>query len=90
MSMFDFFGKDPRTLFLEFSPQGSTWNVVSWNFDLKKPTDRLWTIEVHKQESESIEWSRTSVEEVKFFKAEKLIRKRRVPKNKKEFTFSFF
>lgn len=85
MNLFGFMGKDPRTLFLEFSPQDSSWNVVSWNFDLKNPSERLWTIEVHKKESESIEWSRDSVEEVKFFKNEKLIRKRRVPTNRNEY-----
>ena len=85
MSMFDFMGKDPRTLFLEFSPNESIWNVVSWNFDLKNPTDRMWTVEVNKKEKESIEWEKASQQEVKFFKNDKLTRKRRIPENNHEF-----
>lgn len=85
MSLFDFFGKDPRSLFLDFTPQDSSWRVVSWNFDLKNPRERLWTLEVHNESRESIEWSRLEHQEVKFFKNEKLIRKRRIPENNKEF-----
>lgn len=85
MSMFDFMGRDPRTLFLEFSPNDSIWNVVSWNFDLKNPTDRMWTVEINKKEKESIEWENSKHQEVKFFKNDKLIRKRRIPENNQEF-----
>jgi hypothetical protein len=86
MSMFDFLGgKDPRQLFLEFTPLDSLWRVVSWNFDLKDPRERLWTLEVVKKETESIEWLRTDIEEVKFFKNERLVRKRRIPSNRDEF-----
>ncbi len=85
MSIFDFLGKEPRTLFLAFSPAHSNWRVVSWNFDLKNPKERQWALEVHKPEQESIEWSRGVVESVQFFKNKKLIRKRRIPAEKKEF-----
>lgn len=85
MSLFDFLGKDPRTLFLNFSPTSSTWRVVSWNFDLKNLKDRQWVVEVYKAEPESIQWSRDSIESVQFFKNKKLIRKRRIPSDKKEF-----
>ncbi|MBA2406025.1 MAG: hypothetical protein H0V66_14715 [Bdellovibrionales bacterium] len=83
--MFDFLGKDPRTLFLEFSPAGSNWQVVSWNFDLQNPNTRQWTLEVHKPEKESIQWTRDEVETVQFYKNNKLVRKRRIPADKKEF-----
>lgn len=84
MSMFDFLGKNPRQLFLEFTPMDSTWRVVSWNFDLKNPTDRQWTLEVIKKETESIEWLKSGHEELKFFKNERLIRKRRIPADRAE------
>lgn len=79
MSMFDFLGKDPRQLFLEFTPLDSSWRVVSWSFDLKNQNERLWTLEVVKKETESIEWLKAGNEELKFFKNDRLIRKRRVP-----------
>ena len=85
MSLFNFLGKDPRSLFLEFSPAASIWRVVSWNFDVKNPQERLWSLEVHRPEKESIEWRRDVDESVCFFKNEKLIRKRRISSNKKEF-----
>lgn len=85
MSMFDFLGgKDPRQLFLEFTPLDSSWRVVSWNFDLKNPNERLWTIEVVKNGPESIEWLKTDIEEVKFFKNQRLLRKRRIPSKRDE------
>lgn len=85
MSLFDFLGKDPKEYFLNFTPDGSSWRVVSWNFDLKDPSERLWTLEVHKAEVESIEWSRLGVDEVKFFRQQKLVRKRRIPEGRKEY-----
>jgi len=85
MSIFDFWGDDPRTLFLKFSPLSSHWRVMSWNFDLKDPSDRQWVLEVFKPEQESIEWSRGKVESVHFFKNKKLVRKRRIPSDKKDF-----
>lgn len=86
MSVFDFLGKDPRTLFLEFTPGPSVWRVVSWNFDLKDTKDRLWVLEVHRPEAdESIEWARSENETVRFFKHKKMIRMRRIPSDKTEF-----
>lgn len=85
MSMFDFLGKDPRQLFLEFTPLDSSWRVVSWNFDVKNQSERLWTLEVVKKETESIEWLKSQNEELKFFKNDKLIRKRRIPSAREEF-----
>lgn len=75
MSWFNFFGKDPKELFLEFSPKNSHWTVVSWNFDLKDPSERLWTVEVHGTSINSIEWSRLGHDEVQFFRNQKLLRK---------------
>lgn len=85
MSLFNFFGKDPRELFLAFTPEKSSWRVVTWNFDLKNPTEKLWTVEVLKDHEETIEWSRSVAEEVRFFKDEKVVRQRRVPENNIEF-----
>lgn len=85
MSLFDFLGKDPKKLFLDFSPMDSSWRVVTWNFDLKKPHEKLWTVEVLKDRPESIEWSQTEKEEVRFFQNERLVRKRRVPDERAEF-----
>lgn len=85
MSIFDFIGKDPRKLFLEFTPKDSVWNVVSWNFDLKVPTDRLWSIEINKTQKESIEWQKSNHQEVKFFKQDKLLRQRRIPEKNHEY-----
>lgn len=86
MSLFDsFFPKDPKELFLDFTPVGATWSVVSWNFDLKDPSHRQWTLEVFKkEEQESIEWEKNSSEEVRFFKAHRLVRKRRIPQSQLE------
>lgn len=85
MSFFNLIVKNPRDLFLNFTPEGSTWRSVSWNYDLKDPSERLWTLEVHKKEIESIEWSRDGRDEVKFFKNLKLMRKGRIPKSHPEF-----
>ena len=78
MSLFDFFGKDSKKLFLDFSPHGSIWQTVSWNFDLSNTNERLWVVEVIKDHSESIEWRRTSKQEVKFFKDNKLEKKQQI------------
>lgn len=85
MSLFDFMRKDPRQLFLDFSPLGSTWNVVSWNFDLKNPKEKVWSLEVVKETSEMIEWKRLNHDEVIFSKSEKILRKCCVPHEQKEF-----
>lgn len=84
MNLFQFFRPNPRKLFLEFSPQGSSWQVVNWNFDLKDPGQRLWSVEVHKEVPQSIEWSRTDHDEIKFFKNTKLVRKATVARRDTE------
>ena len=75
-----FFGQDPREFFLKFTPEGSSWNIVTWNFDLKNPKDRQWTVEVLKHKSELILWGKSLHESVSFFENTNLIRKRRVSK----------
>jgi hypothetical protein len=85
MSIFDFLANDPRTLFLKYSPVNSIWRVVGWNFDLKNPNERQWTLEVQSPEQQSIEWVRGSTESVRFFKNHKLLRTRRISSDKKEF-----
>ncbi|HXH74938.1 MAG TPA: hypothetical protein VNJ08_08235 [Bacteriovoracaceae bacterium] len=80
MSMWTrYFGKDPKELFLAYSPHEFNWRVVSWNYDLMNPDQRLWVIEAHNGEKISIEWSKHKHEDVKFFKGPELIRKRRIP-----------
>lgn len=79
MSFFDdFFSKDPKDLFTQFSPEGSKWTSVSWNFDLTNPKDRQWLIDVHKDQEEMIVWTKKENEEVSFFKNKKTVRKRRI------------
>lgn len=85
MSMFDFLGKDPRTLFLEFTPLESKWRVMSWNLDLKNPQDRRWILEVHNAEKKTIEWQRSHVEVVRFFKNDRMIRQRRMANHRIDF-----
>ncbi len=77
-----FFGRDPKELFLSFSPQGSHWRVVSWNFDVKEEKERQWTIESHAKNKEIIIWNKKDVETVQFFKDDSLIRRRRIPKGR--------
>ena len=78
MSLFNFFGPDSKQLFLDFSPQGSVWQSVSWNFDLNNTQERLWVVEVIKDQSESIEWHKLGHQEVRFFKKHKLERKQKI------------
>lgn len=75
MSWWNFFSKPSRQLFLEFTPLNSQWRVVSWNFDLKTTSQRLWTVEISGPKSQSIEWSRSKHDEVKFFQAGKLVKR---------------
>lgn len=74
-----FLGKEPKELFLSFNPHESTWRVVSWNFDIKSHDERRWVLEVSNGKKSSIEWERARHESVKFFRNERLLRKRRVP-----------
>lgn len=78
MNLWKFFSKNPKELFLEFSPVGSSWNVVTWNFDLTSPIERQWTVEILKQKSKMISWRKTDKEEVFFFEKDKLITKKRI------------
>jgi hypothetical protein len=84
MSLFNFFRSDPRKLFLDFDPNWSTWTVVNWNFDLVNPSQRRWTVEITKEEAQSIEWSQQELDEFRFFKRGKLIQKGVVPKKNVE------
>lgn len=80
MSMWSrFFGKDPKELFLSFSPHESSWRVVSWNFDLKSPDERQWVIDVQNGQKIAINWERKKHETVKFFRSTELVRQRRIP-----------
>ncbi len=85
MGFFNFFSKKPRSLFLEFSPEGATWQVISWNFDLKSYGERAWALEVHKKNDvESINWSRKQHEELSFFCQDKLISRKKISDDRNE------
>lgn len=73
------FGKDAKKLFLSFTPQNTSWRIVSWNFDLKTHDERRWVLEVSNVEKTSIEWEKTKHESVMFFRGGRLLRKQRVP-----------
>lgn len=76
MSFFErFFGRkaDPKNLFLNFHPEGSSYSSVTWNMGIQEPGQRLWTIEVNKEKKEVIEWHKRGREEVRFFENDKLI-----------------
>lgn len=79
-----FFGKDPKELFLSFSPHNTTWRVVSWNFDLADADQRRWTIEVHDKDKRIIQWDKGVHEEIKFFNNDSLQRKNRVASQDQE------
>lgn len=79
-----FFGKDPKELFLSFSPHSTHWRVVSWNFDLDNADQRRWTIEVHDAGTKTIQWDRGEHDEIKFFTNEKLQRKNRISSHDQE------
>lgn len=85
MSLWGIFGKDPKELFLEFTPVGSHWRVVTWNFDLEVPGTRRWTVEVHSDKPRTIHWEQNKHQELKFFEGSRLIRKRRITEHSDEF-----
>jgi hypothetical protein len=85
MSFFGFFGNDPKDLFLSFTPQGSTWRVVSWNFDLQHPIRRRWTLEVQAASSTVIDWTVGQKSEVRFFKNKKNLLKKRFLKEEQDY-----
>lgn len=72
------FGRDPKQIFLNFSPEKSDWSVVTWNFDLKNSNERQQVVEINNPERKSIEWSCGDVEEVRFFQGRSLVRKKRI------------
>lgn len=76
-----FFGRDPKDLFLSYSPLDSHWRIVSWNFDVKEENERQWTIESHKEHKDIIIWNKKDVETVQFFKDDHLLRRRRIPRD---------
>jgi len=80
MSFWGYFGKDPKELFLDYSPVGSHWRVVTWNFDLDENARRKWTIEVHDSGSKIIHWD---TRELRFFEQNKIVRRQ---KHKEEST----
>lgn len=79
-----FFGGKPKDLFLKFSPLDSSWNIVTWNFDLKNPSDRQWTVEVHKDKVELIVWQKSQAEVVSFFANSEPIGKKKIAGNQNE------
>lgn len=58
MSFFNWFKQDPKKLFMDFTPEGSEWRVVTWNFDLTDPSSRRWVVEVHGEKTIIIHWER--------------------------------
>lgn len=72
------FGRDPKDLFLEFSPKGSHWRIVTWNYDLPDPKSRQWNIEVHGQTSKIINWDREKHDELRFFENDRIVRRRKM------------
>lgn len=74
MSFLDrLFPKRPVKEFLAFTPTSTEWRVVSWNFDLKNSSHRLWSIETkgHGREQQ-IEWHRDGKARVTFFENKKI------------------
>ncbi len=65
--------QDPKKLFLDFDPQKAAYLSVSWNFDLKEPSQRLWQIEVQGEKEEIIEWHGGKSLELRFFRDQKLL-----------------
>lgn len=84
MSFWGLFGKGPKELFLEFSPEGSHWRVVTWNFDLDDPSKRRWTIEVHDEKVSIIQWEKNKYHEVSFFQDDHIIRKKKFTDHSEE------
>lgn len=67
-------GSKPKDILLKFSPEGSHFVSVSWNFDLKNSSDREWMIETHKETGkETIQWKKSGKDEISLFQNEKLL-----------------
>jgi hypothetical protein len=85
MSLFNFFSKDPKKLFMEFLPDQATWKVMSWNFNLKNSTQREWSVELVGKEAKLIKWhSRQGHEELDFFTNSKMDQKVKINKQREE------
>jgi hypothetical protein len=78
MSFLDYFGKDPKKYFLDFTPVKSFWRVVTWNFDLGPQVRRGWTIEVHGEKKQVIQWTGLDSAQLSFYENEKLVLKKNV------------
>jgi hypothetical protein len=85
MNFFELFRTSARTLFLQYVPQDASWHVISWNFDLKNTQNRIWVIEVQGTNPQIIEWEKGKTEEVRFFKKEKLIARKKTNSSRDEF-----
>jgi hypothetical protein len=86
MSIGDFFrSRDPKELFLDFDPVGSVFSSVTWNYDLAGVGERRYMAEIQKTHKETIDWYQSSTEEVRFFRDGKILRKKRVTKERDEF-----
>jgi hypothetical protein len=64
--------KNPKDIFLKFSPEGAEFISVSWNFDLKDSRERQWLVELHKKHKDTIQWKKNKGEELSLFQDEKL------------------
>lgn len=86
MSIWNIFGgPEPKELFLNFDPVGSTFSSVTWNFDLTSAGERRYMVEIEKGEKETIDWYHGDKEEVRFLRHGKTLRKRRIPPSRDEF-----
>ena len=84
MSFFGLFSKNPKELFFEFDPQGSSWRVVTWNFDTDQASTRQWTVEVQSENSMLIQWKLDKYPVICFFKNQKLIKRQKIKKDLKD------
>jgi hypothetical protein len=75
VKFFNRFFKDSKKLFLNFDPNGSYWSVIGWNYDLIRPGDKRWYLEINKDHAEAIEWTNDEVEKVNFLKNHRSIYK---------------
>jgi len=79
MSLLNWFKPNPKKLFLEFSPEGSEWRVVTWNFDLTDPSSRSWNVEIHGNRSKIIQWERLKENKLVFQEGNKRVYTGKVP-----------
>jgi len=84
MSFWEIFSKDAKELFFEFDPQGSSWRVVTWNFDTDLASGRQWTVEIQSEKSMLIQWKLDTYPVISFFKNQKLIKRQKIKKDLKD------